>query len=143
MDPKMPDQPQVRPHDPKDSGTGRDPEDRPAAHLHEVREKNLDKTLADSFPTSDPPSSIPDPVAAHSADHSQAAFDTLIANLPPGSWAVVSEDETRVLATGATREEAVHNAGGDPNHVETTALGRPGMRVVRVPQDPDAPEQAA
>jgi hypothetical protein len=26
-----------------------------------VREKNLDKTLADSFPTSDPPSSIPDP----------------------------------------------------------------------------------
>jgi hypothetical protein len=27
----------------------------------ELREKMLDKTLADSFPTSDPPSTIPDP----------------------------------------------------------------------------------
>ena len=26
-----------------------------------IREKNLDKTIADSFPTSDPPSTIPDP----------------------------------------------------------------------------------
>jgi len=26
-----------------------------------VKDKMLDKTLADSFPTSDPPSSIPDP----------------------------------------------------------------------------------
>jgi hypothetical protein len=41
----------------------RDPEDRPVAanDEHARREKNLDKTLADSFPTSDPPSSIPDP----------------------------------------------------------------------------------
>jgi hypothetical protein len=41
----------------------RDPEDRPVAvnDKHAEREKNLDKTLADSFPTSDPPSSIPDP----------------------------------------------------------------------------------
>jgi hypothetical protein len=28
-----------------------------------VREKALDKTLADSFPSSDPPSTIPDPCA--------------------------------------------------------------------------------
>lgn len=28
-----------------------------------VREKMLDKTIADSFPTSDPPSSIPDPTS--------------------------------------------------------------------------------
>jgi hypothetical protein len=27
----------------------------------EVREENLDRTIADSFPASDPPSSIPDP----------------------------------------------------------------------------------
>ncbi len=27
----------------------------------EIREKMMDKTLADSFPASDPPSSIPDP----------------------------------------------------------------------------------
>ena len=43
--------------------TGRDPEDRPVNTESEekVREKMLDKTLADSFPTSDPPSSIPNP----------------------------------------------------------------------------------
>lgn len=41
----------------------RDPEDRttPERDEHAIREKNHDKTLADSFPTSDPPSSIPDP----------------------------------------------------------------------------------
>jgi hypothetical protein len=44
----------------------RDPEDRPAASKHEIREKNLDKTLADSFPTSDPPSTIPDPAEEES-----------------------------------------------------------------------------
>lgn len=41
----------------------RDPEDR-LVHpekKEKVREKMLDKTLADSFPTSDPPSTIPDP----------------------------------------------------------------------------------
>lgn len=38
----------------------RDPEDRPVDQ-NSIREKSLDKTLADSFPTSDPPSSIPDP----------------------------------------------------------------------------------
>jgi len=43
--------------------TGRDPEDRRVdkERKDQVREKTLDKTLADSFPTSDPPSSIPDP----------------------------------------------------------------------------------
>jgi hypothetical protein len=43
--------------------TGRDPEDRPVnlERKDKVREKMLDKTLADSFPTSDPPSSIPNP----------------------------------------------------------------------------------
>jgi len=48
---------------PLDETTPRDPEDRPVSpdNQHAVREKNLDKTLADSFPTSDPPSSIPDP----------------------------------------------------------------------------------
>jgi hypothetical protein len=42
----------------------RDPEDR-SVGTHDVRakrEKSLDKTIADSFPTSDPPSSIPDPI---------------------------------------------------------------------------------
>lgn len=39
----------------------RDPEDRPTKSEQARREKNLDKTLADSFPTSDPPSATPDP----------------------------------------------------------------------------------
>ncbi len=40
----------------------RDPEDRPVPDKPQaVKDKMLDKTLADSFPTSDPPSTIPDP----------------------------------------------------------------------------------
>ena len=39
----------------------RDPEDRPTHDQREVRDKMLDKTVADSFPASDPPSTIPDP----------------------------------------------------------------------------------
>jgi hypothetical protein len=44
-------------------GNQRDPEERPVdeRNKNKLREKMLDKTLADSFPTSDPPSSIPDP----------------------------------------------------------------------------------
>jgi hypothetical protein len=41
----------------------RDPEDRPTHTRREVREKMEDKTIADSFPASDPPSSLPDPSA--------------------------------------------------------------------------------
>ena len=42
---------------------GRDPEDRVILldDRSEVREKMLDKTIADSFPASDPSSSMPDP----------------------------------------------------------------------------------
>ena len=42
---------------------GRDPEDRVILRddRSQVREKMVDKTLADSFPASDPPSSTPDP----------------------------------------------------------------------------------
>jgi hypothetical protein len=41
----------------------RDPEDRPVepADREGARDKMQDKTVADSFPASDPPSSIPDP----------------------------------------------------------------------------------
>jgi len=46
-----------------DNRVRRDPEDRVARNEHEIREKMLDKTIADSFPTSDPPSSIPNPCA--------------------------------------------------------------------------------
>jgi hypothetical protein len=39
----------------------RDSEDRTPDNKRAIREKNLDKTIADSFPTSDPPSTIPNP----------------------------------------------------------------------------------
>lgn len=41
----------------------RDPEDRVIDKLsrQERQEKMMDKTIADSFPASDPPSSLPDP----------------------------------------------------------------------------------
>jgi hypothetical protein len=40
-----------------------DPEDRKIDEHNEreVKEKMLDKTVADTFPASDPPSSLPDP----------------------------------------------------------------------------------
>jgi hypothetical protein len=42
---------------------GRDPEDRCIApgDIAATREKMMDKTLADSYPASDPPSTLPDP----------------------------------------------------------------------------------
>lgn len=53
----------------QDDEDSRDPEDRPTHNREELKEKMLDKTIADSFPTSDPPSTLPDP----SADDSLAA----------------------------------------------------------------------
>ncbi len=53
----------------QDEDETRDPEDRPTHSREELKEKMLDKTIADSFPTSDPPSSLPNP----SADDSLAA----------------------------------------------------------------------
>lgn len=40
-----------------------DPEDRriEESNRREIKEKMLDKTVADTFPASDPPSSLPDP----------------------------------------------------------------------------------
>jgi hypothetical protein len=59
--------------DPEAPGSGRDPEDRPTRCSRDVREKMLDKTIADSFPSSDPPSTIPDPCSDSSSDDSRAA----------------------------------------------------------------------
>ena len=44
-----------------------EPPAKPHEDREEIREENLDKTIEDSFPASDPPSSIPDP------DHEDAA----------------------------------------------------------------------
>ncbi len=69
-------------------------------------ERGLDKTLADSFPTSDPPSSIPNP-GEHHAPHSHASQ---LAGLAPGTWAALSLEDDSVIATGKTRDEAEHSA---------------------------------
>jgi hypothetical protein len=55
--------PQVQPDAREGPGSRRDPEERPveSEDKKQLRDKMLDKTLADSFPTSDPPSTIPDP----------------------------------------------------------------------------------
>ena len=47
----------------QDARNLRDPEDRIIDQLcsQERKEKMMDKTIADSFPASDPPSSLPDP----------------------------------------------------------------------------------
>ena len=71
-------------------------------------EKTLDKTLADSFPTSDPPSTIPNP-GDSDAPKSDAA-DARLAGMIPGNWAAVSIDSGEVVATGASREEAESTA---------------------------------
>ncbi len=70
---KKPGAPQVTPHEPEHVGSRRDPEERPTTQDEDIREKMHDKTLADSFPTSDPPSSIPDPAEDDSLDHRKAS----------------------------------------------------------------------
>jgi hypothetical protein len=71
-------------------------------------EKTLDKTLADSFPTSDPLSTIPNPGASDASEDDAA--DVRHAGMRPGSWAAVSIDSGEVIATGASREEAESTA---------------------------------
>ena len=45
----------------------------PAAELRRERQRGMDKTLADSHPASDPPSSIPDPPLETDESSDQAA----------------------------------------------------------------------
>ena len=73
-----------------------------------AKEKTLDKTLADSFPTSDPPSTIPNP--GDSDAPKDGATDARLAGMTPGSWAAVCIDSSEVVATGASREEAESTA---------------------------------
>ena len=63
MAPNKPGDPQVQPDECEQPGSRRDPEERrvDTEEKKEIRDKMLDTTLAASFPTSDPPSSIPDP----------------------------------------------------------------------------------
>ncbi len=113
----------------------RDQEDRSAVDVSGVKEKNHDKTLADSFPTSDPPSTIPDPASDSFGDLPEVtAEEELLQDLTPGSWAAVSLDRKRILGVGRTSEEAAQIAH---RH------GNSQVVLVQVPRDPDAPLQAA
>jgi hypothetical protein len=112
MDRKIEGAPQITSHDPEHLGSCRDPEERHTHHESEDREKSFDKTLADSFPTSDPPSSIPDPSgdSQSSATTPEISHDSLLAGLKVGSWAALSIDDRKVVGTGATQEEAEADA---------------------------------
>jgi hypothetical protein len=46
---------------PRDPESSEQPKNHQPGHEDEISEDNLDKTIEDSFPASDPPSSIPDP----------------------------------------------------------------------------------
>src|SRR5579864_4249648 len=94
----------------------RDSQDRDDPVEHALRERMLDKTLEDSFPTSDPPSSIPDPAGDDSCTPPYNR-EHLFAGLAPGTWVALSLDDTELLATGATRDEAEQHAriGGHRN----------------------------
>lgn len=104
----------------------RDPEDRSVASAHESRDKMLDKTLADSFPTSDPPSTIPNP--GHDDPLRTKTTDDLLKGMPPGAWAAISTDTGQVVGTGATREDAEKNANRN---------GHGKLSIVQVPADRD------
>jgi hypothetical protein len=55
-----------------------DRQERPVQTPEQVREKMLDKNLADSFPTSDPPSSIPDPAAFMKEDFTSGSIGYVV-----------------------------------------------------------------
>jgi hypothetical protein len=64
--------PQIQPDTPDPANSAnlqRDPEDRSSEGERSVREKMMDKTLADSYPCSDAPSTMPDPGADDSMTH--------------------------------------------------------------------------
>jgi hypothetical protein len=109
MDRKIEGAPQITSHDPEHLGSCRDPEERHTNHESQEREKSFDKTLADSFPTSDPPSSIPDP-SGDSGTSPGKSLDSLLTGLKVGSWAALSIDDRKVVGTGATQEEAEADA---------------------------------
>jgi hypothetical protein len=83
-----------------------------AVRILEDQEKALDKTIEDSFPTSDPPSTIPDPGAEQASPEStvSAIQDQLVRGLPAGSWAAISIEERRVVGKGTTQDQAAEDA---------------------------------
>jgi hypothetical protein len=87
-----------------------------------LAEDGLDKTVADSFPSSDPPSSIPDPGdQGQRSRHSHHKFS----RLAPGTWVALSLEDDTVIATASTREEA---------EAKARRQGQGNFELVSVPQ---------
>jgi len=109
--------------------------EKPGNRPFEDQEKSLDKTIEDSFPTSDPPSTIPDPGADQASPENtiSAIQDELVQGLPPGSWAAISIEERRVVGRGTTSDEAADDA---------RRAGHSKIALVRVARDQEAPRQA-
>jgi hypothetical protein len=130
--------PQITPNDPEHIDSRRDPEERPVESGDEAKEKAFDKTLADSFPTSDPPSTIPDPRGDDSLPETYSELmEDELDGLPIGSWAALSIGNRRVIGTGSTREEAVEEARAD-GHTEMSLV-----QVTEVANDSDQMDRAS
>jgi len=112
----------------------RDPEDRPAMDREQRREKMLDNTIADSFPNSDPPSTIRDPSEADPLLHSAAVHRRLLIGLARGSWAAIWLEEEKVVGTGPSPDDAEQDA---------RQRGFPNVELVQVPEDAEAPSSDA
>ena len=133
MDDRNTGKPQITPDDPEHINSRRDPEERAIESGNEAKEKAFDKTLADSFPTSDPPSTIPDPSGDDSLpETSMQLMEDELEGLPIGSWAALSIGDRRLIGTGTTREEAVEEARSN-GHTE--------MSLVKVSEASDDSDQ--
>jgi hypothetical protein len=124
--PKMPGSPQITDEDPEYSGSRRDPEERATANAAEHEEKLLDKALADTFPTSDPPAAQAGSVDSAAEASRKALLAKLIQDYPPGTWVAVSIDDQRVVGVAQSSEEAEQKAKLD---------GYLKLWLVQVPQD--------
>jgi hypothetical protein len=124
MNSRIPGAPQITPHDPEHSGSPRDPEERRVDPHGNDRERSYDKTLADSFPTSDPPSSIPDPSDRPPTPSPGISHEDLLAGLKEGTWAALSIENSRLVGTGATQDEAAASA---------QQRGHGQIQLIRVP----------
>ena len=116
MEQELSGKPQISSEEPEHSGSGRDPEERPVSSVEEAKEKNLDKMLADSFPTSDPPSSIQESDSL-AERLKQQHIEQQLANLPLGTWAALSVEDHKVLGTGGSRDAAVEAARKDGHNI--------------------------
>lgn len=114
--------PQISANEPEHNGSRRDPEERSVEDQSEARDRNMDKTLADSFPTSDPPSSIPDPEGDDSLpETAEVLLEDELDNLADGTWVALSVEDRSLVGKGSTREEAITAARG-AGHTELSVM---------------------